>query len=181
MSDQSKKWYVVRAIAGKEKKAKEYIENEISRLALQEFVSQVLIPTEKVYSVRNGKRISKDRSLFPGYVLIEANLVGEIAHIIKSIPNVINFISEKNGSPVPLQESEINRILGKMDDLHGQSEELTDPFIIGESVKIVDGPFSNFSGTIEEINDEKRKLKVTVKIFGRKTPVELSFIQVEKE
>lgn len=181
MSDQSKKWYVVRAIAGKEKKAKEYIENEISRLALQEFVSQVLIPTEKVYSVRNGKRISKDRSLFPGYVLIEANLVGEIAHIIKSIPNVINFISEKNGSPVPLQESEINRILGKMDDLYGQSEELTDPFIIGESVKIVDGPFSNFSGTIEEINEEKRKLKVTVKIFGRKTPVELSFIQVEKE
>lgn len=181
MSDQSKKWYVVRAIAGKEKKAKEYIENEISRLALQEFVSQVLIPTEKVYSVRNGKRISKDRSLFPGYVLIEANLVGEITHIIKSIPNVINFISEKNGSPVPLQESEINRILGKMDDLYGQSEELTDPFIIGESVKIVDGPFSNFSGTIEEINDEKRKLKVTVKIFGRKTPVELSFIQVEKE
>lgn len=181
MSDQSKKWYVVRAIAGKEKKAKEYIENEISRLALQEFVSHVLIPTEKVYSVRNGKRISKDRSLFPGYVLIEANLVGEIAHIIKSIPNVINFISEKNGSPVPLQESEINRILGKMDDLYGQSEELTDPFIIGESVKIVDGPFSNFSGTIEEINDEKRKLKVTVKIFGRKTPVELSFIQVEKE
>lgn len=148
---------------------------------MQEFVSQVLIPTEKVYSVRNGKRISKDRSLFPGYVLIEANLVGEIAHIIKSIPNVINFISEKNGSPVPLQESEINRILGKMDDLYGQSEELTDPFIIGESVKIVDGPFSNFSGTIEEINDEKRKLKVTVKIFGRKTPVELSFIQVEKE
>ncbi|MDY4790096.1 MAG: transcription termination/antitermination protein NusG [Bacteroidales bacterium] len=181
MSDQSKKWYVVRAIAGKEKKAKEYIENEISRLALQEFVSQVLIPTEKVYSVRNGKRISKDRSLFPGYVLIEANLVGEITHIIKSIPNVINFISEKNGNPVPLQESEVNRILGKMDDLYGQSEELTDPFIIGESVKIVDGPFSNFSGTIEEINDEKRKLKVTVKIFGRKTPVELSFIQVEKE
>jgi transcription termination/antitermination protein NusG len=181
MSDQSKKWYVVRAIAGKEKKAKEYIENEISRLALQEFVSQVLIPTEKVYSVRNGKRISKDRSLFPGYVLIEANLVGEITHIIKSIPNVINFISEKNGSPVPLQESEVNRILGKMDDLYGQSEELTDPFIIGESVKIVDGPFSNFSGTIEEINEEKRKLKVTVKIFGRKTPVELSFIQVEKE
>lgn len=181
MSDQSKKWYVVRAIAGKEKKAKEYIENEISRLALQEFVSQVLIPTEKVYSVRNGKRISKDRSLFPGYVLIEANLVGEITHIIKSIPNVINFISEKNGSPVPLQDSEVNRILGKMDDLYGQSEELTDPFIIGESVKIVDGPFSNFSGTIEEINEEKRKLKVTVKIFGRKTPVELSFIQVEKE
>lgn len=181
MSDQAKKWYVVRAIAGKEKKAKEYIENEISRLALQDFVSQVLIPTEKVYSVRNGKRVSKDRNLFPGYVLIEANLVGEITHIIKSIPNVINFLSEKDGTPVPLQEHEVNRILGKMDELYGQSEELTDPFIIGESVKITDGPFSNFSGTIEEINKEKKKLKVTVKIFGRKTPVELSFIQVEKE
>ncbi|MDD2488447.1 MAG: transcription termination/antitermination protein NusG [Bacteroidales bacterium] len=181
MSEQSKKWYVLRAIAGKEKKAKEYIDNEISRLGLQEYVSQVLIPVEKVYSVRNGKRVSKDRNLYPGYVLIEANLVGEIAHIVKSIPNVINFLSEKNGNPVPIQESEVKRILGQVDELSGQNEELTDPFIIGESVKIVDGPFSNFSGTIEEINDEKKKLKVTVKIFGRKTPVELSFIQVEKE
>jgi transcription termination/antitermination protein NusG len=181
MSEQTKKWYVVRAIAGKEKKAKEYIENEISRLGLQEYVSQILIPTEKVYSVRNGKRVTKDRNLFPGYVLIEANLVGEIAHTIKGVPNVINFLAEKNGNPVPLQESEVKRILGKVDELYGQTEELTDPFIIGESVKIVDGPFSNFSGTIEEINDEKKKLKVTVKIFGRKTPVELSFIQVEKE
>lgn len=181
MSEQTKKWYVVRAIAGKEKKAKEYIENEISRLGLQEYVSQVLIPTEKVYSVRNGKRVTKDRNLFPGYVLVEADLIGEIAHTIKGVPNVINFLSEKNGNPVPLQEGEVKRILGQVDELYGQTEELTDPFIIGESVKIVDGPFSNFSGTIEEINDEKKKLKVTVKIFGRKTPVELSFVQVEKE
>ena len=181
MSDQTKKWYVVRAIAGKEKKAKEYIENEIFRLDLQDYVSRVLIPTEKVYSVRNGKRVSKDRNLFLGYIMIEANLVGEIAHIIKSIPNVINFLAEKDGSPVPLEENEIKRILGQVDELQGQTEELTDPFILGESVKIVDGPFSNFSGTIEEINEEKKKLKVTVKIFGRKTPVELSFIQVEKE
>ena len=181
MSEQTKKWYVVRAIAGKEKKAKEYIENEISRLGLQEYVSQVLIPTEKVYSVRNGKRVTKDRNLFPGYVLIEANLIGEIAHTIKGVANVISFLSEKNGNPVPLQEGEIKRILGQVDELYGQTEELTDPFIIGESVKIIDGPFSNFSGTIEEINEEKKKLKVTVKIFGRKTPVELSFVQVEKE
>ncbi|MBP1629719.1 MAG: nusG [Bacteroidetes bacterium] len=181
MSEQSKKWYVVRAIAGKEKKAKEYLENEITRLGLQEYVSQVLIPTEKVYSVRNGKRVTKERNLFPGYVLIEANLVGEIAHTIKGITNIINFLSEKNGTPVPLQEAEVKRILGQVDELIGQTEELSDPFIIGESVKIVDGPFSNFSGTIEEINNEKKKLKVTVKIFGRKTPVELSFVQVEKE
>ena len=181
MSEQTKKWYVLRAIAGKEKKAKEYIDNEISRLGLQDYVSQVLIPVERVYSVRNGKRVSKDRTLYPGYVLIEANLVGEIAHIVKSVPNVIHFLSEKNGDPVPIQDDEVKRILGQVGDLQGQNEELTDPFIIGESVKIVDGPFSNFSGTIEEINDEKKKLKVTVKIFGRKTPVELSFIQVEKE
>lgn len=121
MSEQTKKWYVVRAIAGKEKKAKEYIENEISRLGLQEYVSQVLIPTEKVYSVRNGKRVTKDRNLFPGYVLIEANLIGEIAHTIKGVANVISFLSEKNGNPVPLQEGEIKRILGQVDELYGQT------------------------------------------------------------
>jgi transcriptional antiterminator NusG len=180
MSEQAKKWYVVRAIAGKEKKAKEYIDNEIIRLKLRDFVPQVLIPTEKVYSVRNGKRVSKDRTLFPGYILIEALLEGEIIHIIKSIPHVIGFLSEKDGTPAPLQDNEIKRILGKMDDMLDSNAEMDDPFIIGETVKIVDGPFNNFSGVIEEINFEKRKLKVVVKIFGRKTPVELSFIQVEK-
>lgn len=175
------KWYVLRAIAGKEKKAKEYLENEIARLGLQNNISQVLIPTEKVYSVRNGKRVSKERNIFPGYVLVEANLEGEIAHIIKSVTHIIDFLSEKNGSPVPIQEHEVNRILGQVDEMVGQKQEFSDPFIIGESVKIVDGPFSNFSATVEEINDEKKKLKVTVKIFGRRTPVELSYVQVEKE
>ncbi len=180
MSEQPRKWYVVKAIAGKEKKAKEYIENEMSHGDLFGYVSQVLIPTEKVFSVRNGKRVSKDRTLFPGYVLIEASLEGETAHIIKNIPNVIDFLSSKEGKPVPLQEFEVKRILGQVDEMLESEEELLEPFIIGETVKIIDGPFNNFSGTIDEINNEKKKLTVVVKIFGRRTPVELSFVQVVK-
>jgi len=180
MSEQVKKWYVVRAISGKEKKVKEYMESEISRLNLQDYVSQVLIPTEKVYSVRKGKKISKERNYLPGYVLIEAFLTGEIPHIIKGIPNVIGFLGSK-GEPVAMRQAEVNRILGKVDELSNQGEEMNDPFIVGESVKVIDGPFNSFSGIIEEVNDEKKKLKVMVKIFGRKTPLELSFMQVEKE
>jgi transcription termination/antitermination protein NusG len=182
MSEQEpKKWYVVRAISGNEKKIKQYIENEINRLGLRDFVSQILIPTEKVYQIRKGKKVSKERNYFPGYVLIEANLVGEIPHIIKNIPGVINFLGTKKGEPVPLRQSEVNRILGKVDELSEKEEELTTPFIIGETVVVIDGPFNSFSGVIEEINEEKKKLKVMVKIFGRKTPLELSFMQVEKE
>ncbi|MDR0790665.1 MAG: transcription termination/antitermination protein NusG [Bacteroidales bacterium] len=180
MSEQTKKWYVVRAIAGKERKAKEYIDNEITRLDIREIVPQVLIPTERVYSVRNGKRVSKEKTLFPGYILVEAALEGEVIHTIKNIPNVIGFLSERDGTPLPLQDSEVKRILGKMDDMLSADVEMDNPFIVGETVKVVDGPFNNFSGVIEEINVEKRKLKVVVKIFGRKTPVELSFLQVEK-
>lgn len=180
MSDQVKKWYVVRAISGKEKKVKEYLESEINRLNLHDYISQVLIPTEKVYSVRKGKKISKERNYLPGYVLIEAILMGEIPHIIKNIPNVLGFLGSK-GEPIPMRQSEVNRILGKVDELTEQDEEMNDPFIVGESVKVIDGPFNSFSGIIEEVNDEKKKLKVMVKIFGRKTPLELSFMQVEKE
>ena len=180
MSRQTKKWYVVRAIAGKERKAKEYMDNEITRLDIREIVPQVLIPVERVYSVRNGKRVSKEKTLFPGYILVEAMLEGEVIHTIKNIPNVIGFLSERDGTPLPLQESEVKRILGKMDDMLGADVEMDNPFIVGETVRVVDGPFNNFSGDIEEINVEKRKLKVAVRIFGRKTPVELSFFQVEK-
>jgi transcription termination/antitermination protein NusG len=181
MSEQEpKKWYVVRAISGNEKKVKQYIENEINRLGLKDFVSQVLIPTEKVYQIRKGKKVSKERNYFPGYVLIEAVLTGEIPHIIKNVPGVINFLGSK-GEAVPLRQSEVNRILGKVDELSEKEEELTTPFIIGETVTVIDGPFNSFSGVIEEINEEKKKLKVMVKIFGRKTPLELSFMQVEKE
>ena len=181
MSENVKKWYVLRAIGGKEKKVKEYIESEINRLELQDYISQVLIPQEKVYQIRAGKKISKERNFFPGYVLIEAALVGEIPHILKNIPNVIGFLGTKEGEPVPLRKSEINRILGKVDELAASDEEINVPFYVGESVKVVDGPFNSFTGIIEEVNDEKKKLKVMVKIFGRKTPLELSFMQVEKE
>ncbi len=181
MGELIKKWYVVKAISGKEKKAKEYIDSEISKNGLQEYVSQVLVPTEKVYSIRNGKKVTKDRNYFPGYVLIEAALVGEIAHIIQNVPNVIDFIRERNGEPTPMRQSEVNRILGNIDDMAQAGEGMSDPFIVGESVKVIDGPFNSFSGIIEEVNDEKKKLVVMVKIFGRKTPLELNFGQVEKE
>ncbi len=182
MDEQEKRWYVLRAIGGKEKKVKEYIESEIGRLNLEEYISQVLIPTEKVYQIRNGKKISKERNFFPGYVLVEALLVGEIPHILQNIPNVIGFLGQKaSEDPTPLRVSEVNRILGKVDELAAGDEELNTPFYVGESVKVIDGPFNSFTGIIEEVNDEKKKLKVMVKIFGRKTPLELSFMQVEKE
>jgi transcriptional antiterminator NusG len=182
MSDIKKKWYVVRAVSGKEKKVKEYLELEISRLKLTDYVAQVLIPTEKVFQIRNGKKISKERSYLPGYVLIEASLVGEVEHVIKGIPNVIGFLgTEKGGDPVPMRISEVNRILGKVDELSETEEEMKIPFVVGEPVKVIDGPFNNFSGTIDEINEEKKKLKVMVKIFGRKNLLELSYMQVEKE
>lgn len=181
MEDSSKKWYVVRSISGKEKKVKELIEVEISRAKLSKLVEQVLIPTEKIYQIRKGKKVSKERNYFPGYVLIEADLSGEVPHIIKSVNGVIGFLGTKEGSPVPLRAAEVNRILGKVDELEESSEEINIPFLVGEPVKVIDGPFNSFSGIIEEINEEKKKLKVMVKIFGRKTPLELNYMQVEKE
>ncbi len=181
MAELEKKWYVVRAIGGKEKKVKEYIDFEVKSQKLEEYIAQVLIPTEKIYQVRNGKKISKERIFFPGYVLVEAALIGEIPHMLKNIPNVIGFLGSKGNEPTPLRQSEINRLLGKVDELADKGEEMLTPFIIAEPVKVIDGPFNGFSGVIEEINEEKKKLKVMVKIFGRKTPLELSFMQVEKE
>ncbi|AHW59059.1 transcription antitermination protein nusG [Draconibacterium orientale] len=182
MSENSKRWYVLRAIGGKEKKVKEYIENEIAVGDLKGYVDQVLIPTEKVYQIRNGKKISKERNFFPGYVLIEAALVGEVTHTLRNFPNVIGFLGDtKGGDPVPMRQSEVNRILGRVDELAETDEEINIPYVVGETVKVIDGPFNGFNGTIEEINEEKKKLQVMVKIFGRKTPLELSFMQVEKE
>jgi transcriptional antiterminator NusG len=181
MSDNSKKWYVIRAVSGKEKKVKQYLEAEINHLGLSDYVSQVLIPTEKIYQIRAGKKVSAERSFFPGYILIEANLMGEIPHIIESINGVIGFLGAKGEAPAPLRMSEVNRILGKVDELADNEEIMNVPFVVGEPVKVIDGPFNNFSGVIEEINEEKKKLKVMVKIFGRKTPLELSYMQVEKE
>ena len=176
-----KKWYVVRAVSGQENKIKNYIETEINRLGMADYISQVLVPTEKVVQVRDGKKISKERVYFPGYVMIEANLTGEIPHIIKSITGVIGFLGEtKGGDAVPLRMSEVNRMLGKVDELSIKADSVAIPFTLGETIKVIDGPFNGFNGTVEKVNEEKRKLEVMVKIFGRKTPLELSFMQVEK-
>ena len=176
-----KKWYVVRAVSGQENKIKSYIETDIARLGLSDFVEQVLVPTEKVVQIRNGKKVNKERNYFPGYIMIKANLSGEVPHIIRSITNVIGFLGEtKGGDPVPLRASEVNRMLGKVDELSVQTENVVIPYKIGETIKVIDGPFNGFNGNIEKVNEEKRKLEVMVKIFGRKTPLELSYMQVEK-
>jgi transcriptional antiterminator NusG len=176
-----KKWYVVRAVSGQENKIKAYIEQEVNRVGMGDYISQVLVPTEKVVSIKDGKKVSKDKVYFPGYVMIEANLSGEIPHIIKSITGVIGFLGEtKGGEPVPLRMAEVNRMLGRVDELSVTTENVNIPYSIDETVKVIDGPFNGFNGTIEKINEEKRKLEVMVKIFGRKTPLELSFTQVEK-
>ena len=180
MSEISIKWYVLRAISGKETKVKEYLDADIKNGNLGEFVSQVLIPTEKVYQVRNGKKVVKERTYLPGYVLVEAALVGEVAHRLRNTPNVLGFLGGLD-NPTPLRQAEVNRILGTVDNLQEITEDTSIPYEVGETVKVAEGPFSGFAGIIEEVNTEKKKLKVMVKIFGRKTPLELGFMQVEKE
>lgn len=182
MSDSGKKWYVVRAVSGQENKVKAYVENEMVRLGLADYIGQLLVPTEKVFQIRNGKKVSKERNFYPGYIMMETALTGEVVHAVKNVPGVIGFLGEvKGGDPVPLRLSEVNRMLGKVDELAETEEQFNVPFIIGETVKVIDGPFNGFNGTIEKILEEKRKLEVMVKIFGRRTPLELSFMQVEKE
>ncbi len=177
----TKKWYVVRSVSGQENKIKSYIESEITRLNLQDYIENILVPTEKVIQIRNGKKTNKERVYFPGYIMVQASLTGEIPHIIRSINGVIGFLGEvKGGEPVPLRQSEVNRLLGKVDELSVKDENVNIPFTIGETIKVVDGPFNGFNGTVEKINEEKRKLEVMVKIFGRKTPLELSYMQVDK-
>ena len=178
-------WFVLRAVSGQEKKIKSYIENEITRQKLNEFVPQILIPSEKIFEMRNGKKRVREKNFFPGYIIISADLSkGEVLHIITSIPGVIGFLGNSEGNskvPVPLRQSEINRILGRVDEAEHHEEAPSMSFIRGETVKVVDGPFSGFIGLVEEVFDEKKKLNVVVKIFGRNTPVELSYAQVEKD
>jgi transcriptional antiterminator NusG len=176
-----KKWYVVRAVSGQENKISGYIQTEIERQGLSDYLDEVLVPTEKVVQIRNGQKIQKERTYFPGYIMIKANLGGEMVQVIRSITKVIGFLGEtKGGDPVPLRKSEVNRMLGKVDELSLNADDVAIPFVLGETVKVVDGPFNGFNGTIEKINEEKRKLEVMVKIFGRRTPLELSYLQVEK-
>ncbi|MCI6727949.1 MAG: transcription termination/antitermination protein NusG [Bacteroidales bacterium] len=175
-----KSWYVLRAVSSKETKVKEYIDAEIKNGRLGDHVSQVLIPTEKVVQVRGGKRIVKERTYLPGYVLVEAALVGETVHILRNTPNVLGFLGGMD-NPTPLRESEVNRILGKVDEMQEDLVDVVIPYVEGEAVKVTDGPFSGFSGVIEKVDNEKKKVTVTVKVFGRSTGLDLGFTQVEKE
>ena len=183
MAENGMRWYVLRAISGKENKVKEYIDAQVAQGDYHGNVSQVLIPTEKVVSIRNGKRYVKERCHLPGYVLVEANMVGEAQGMLRNTPNVLGFLSEtKTGSaPMPIRESDMKRLLGVVDEMAEVPEEVQIPFFVGDAVKVAEGPFSGFEAVVEEINNEKKKLKVSVKIFGRKTPLELGFMQVVKE
>ena len=176
------KWYSLRVISGKERKIKERIDLEVKRSGWDSFITQVLVPTEKVYKIRGGKKVISERNILPGYILVEAlpsKFSGEIVQSITNIPNVIHFLGRNQ--PIPMRTAEANRMLGKVDESQDAGESLIEPFIVGETVKIIDGPFSEFVGDIQEVNEEKKKLKVIVKIFGRGTEVELNFMQVEKQ
>ncbi|MBQ0063807.1 MAG: transcription termination/antitermination factor NusG [Prevotella sp.] len=175
------RWYVLRAVTGQELKVKEYIEAELKHDAdFAAHVNKILIPMEKRVSLRNGKRVESDKTYLPGYLLVEAKLEGEVAHRLRFMPNVLGFLGGLD-NPSPVRQSELNRMLGSQEKSALNGEEVNIPFLVGESVKVTDGPFNGFNGLIEEVNNEKHKLKVMVKIFGRKTPLELGFMQVEKE
>ena len=176
------KWYVLRVVSGKEKKVKEYLDKEIARSDWGKFVNQVFLPVEKVYKVQNGKKVMRERNFYPGYVMIEVEhgkLNDDIINTIKNTTSVIHFLGKDN--PIALRKAEVNKMLGKVDEMSDAGGiTMSEPFIVGETIKIIDGPFNDFNGVIEEVNDEKKKLKVIVKIFGRSTPVELNYMQVEK-
>lgn len=179
--NEDKKWYVLRVISGKERKIKEYLDMDLSRLGYDSIVTNVLVPTEKVYKINKGKKVIKEKNLFPGYIYIEAvasKFSGEMVSHIVSTTSVINFLGGRN--PEPVSDADIRRLLGKVDAQDETDESINEPYLLNETVKIIDGPFNDFLGVIEEIYDEKKKLKVIVKIFGRSTPVEVNYVQIEK-
>jgi transcriptional antiterminator NusG len=181
VTNQDTKWYVLRVVSGKEKKVKEYLDKEVKINGWENSVLQILCPVEKVFKVQSGKKVLREKILFPGYLMLEANegkLTDDIIHTIKNVTNVIHFLGKDH--PTPLRRSEVNKMFGKMDEVSEQGIGFAEPYIVGETVKIIDGPFNDFNGTVEEVNEEKKKLKVVVKIFGRATPVELNYMQVEK-
>ena len=181
MSETGMKWYVLRAVSGKEAKVKEYLEKAIvNNDVLKDNVGEILLPTEKYAVLRNGKRVIKEKLYLPGYVLIQARLQGEVANTLRFMPNVLGFLGGLD-NPSPVKQADINRILGSAEESTIEVAEVAVPYNVDDAVKVTDGPFSGFSGIIEEVNAEKRKLRVMVKIFGRKSPLELSFSQVEKE
>jgi transcription termination/antitermination protein NusG len=174
------KWYVVRTYSGHENKVKNLLEAELTdNEKLRAKIENILVPTEKVFEVKDGKKRSRTKNFYPGYILVQADLDNQVKEFILNTPSVMGFLGTKN-SPNPLQPEEVKRIIGRLTQ-DEDSERMETIFRTGDLVKIVDGPFNNFSGTIQEVNEEKMKIKVMVSIFGRKTPVEIDFVQAELE
>jgi transcriptional antiterminator NusG len=186
IQQQDTKWYVLRVVSGKERSVKEYLDKDIVRQGWSELVKQVYLPMDKVYKVQNGKKVMREKNFYPGYVFIEVadgKLNDDMVQHISNISNIMHFLTDGKGSKgriISLRKSEVNKMLGKMDEMSDGGITMSEPFIVGETIKIIDGAFNDFNGVIEEVNDEKKKLKVIVKIFGRSTPVELNYMQVEK-
>ncbi|MFT4152673.1 transcription termination/antitermination protein NusG [Parafilimonas sp.] len=187
VQQQDTKWYVLRVVSGKERKVKEYLDKDIIRSGYADVIKQVFLPMEKVYKVQNGKKVMREKNYFPGYVMLEVldgKLTDDMIHHISNVSNIMHFLTDGKGSKgniISLRKSEVNKMLGKVDEMsEAGGITMSEPFIIGETIKIIDGAFNDFNGVIEEVNDEKKKLKVIVKIFGRSTPVELNYMQVEK-
>ena len=176
-------WYVLRAISGKEAKVKEVLDGAIKNSDLGNYVFQVLIPTEKVLTIKNGKKVIKEKNLYSGYVFVECILVGEVQHELVNTTNVIDFLKGrgKDAKPEPLRESEVMRMLGTADDINESAEDAANDFLVGEIVKINDGAFSGFHGKITDVLPEKKKIRIVVKIFDRETPMELEYSKVERE
>jgi transcriptional antiterminator NusG len=183
---QDSKWYVLRVVSGKERSVKEYLDKDLLRQTWGGRIKQIFLPMEKVYKVQNGKKVMREKNYYPGYVMIEVadgKLTDDMVQHISSISNIMHFLTDGKGSKgniISLRKSEVNKMLGRVDEMSDQGITMSEPFIIGETIKIIDGAFNDFNGVIEEVNDEKKKLKVIVKIFGRSTPVELNYMQVEK-
>lgn len=180
------KWYVLRVVSGKERKVKEYLDKDVARNGWADIIKQVFLPMEKVYKVQNGKKVMREKNYFPGYVMLEVvngKLTDDMVHYISNISNIMHFLTDGKGSKgniISLRKAEVNKMLGRVDEMGEQGVQMSEPFIVGETIKIIDGAFNDFNGVIEEVNDDKKKLKVIVKIFGRSTPVELNYMQVEK-
>ncbi|MGF1534548.1 MAG: transcription termination/antitermination protein NusG [Bernardetiaceae bacterium] len=187
------KWYIVRVVSGQEKKIKTYLEKDVEADGLQAYICRVLTPTEKVFQIRKmkdgkNKKVALEKNFYPGYILIQANLEennsGEIIHRITNTPGIIGFLEvdgrAKEDKPKAMRPKEAQRILARIEKNEETAVGNQVQFIIGESVKVMEGPFSDFTGVVEEVFDEKKKLKVMVKIFGRNTPIELNYAQAEK-
>jgi transcription termination/antitermination protein NusG len=183
---QDSKWYVLRVVSGKERSVKEYLDKDIQRQSWGDRIKQVFLPMEKVYKVQNGKKVMREKNYYPGYVMIEVaegKLTDDMVQHISGISNIMHFLTDGKGSKgniISLRKAEVNKMLGRVDEMSDQGITMSEPFIVGETIKIIDGAFNDFNGVIEEVNDEKKKLKGIVKIFGRSTPVELNYMQVEK-